>query len=68
LREEYKQRVFENRVLTRIFGPTGKEIKGGSRKLCIVELHDSYSLPNIIRIINSRTMRWEKHVALISEI
>jgi hypothetical protein len=54
--------VFENRVL-RIFGPKRGGMVGGWRKLHNVELHDLYSSPSIIRIINSRRMRWAGHVA-----
>jgi hypothetical protein len=61
LREEHRLRVFENRVLRRIFGPKRDEVTGGCRKLHNEELRDLYSLPNtsIIRIIKSRRMRWQ---------
>jgi hypothetical protein len=49
--------VFENWVLRRIFGAKRDEVMGGWRKLHNEELHDLYSLPNIIRIIKSRRMR-----------
>jgi hypothetical protein len=55
--------VFENRVLRRIFGPKRDEVTGEWRKLYNKELHDLYSSPSIIRIIKSRRMRWEGHVA-----
>jgi hypothetical protein len=51
LREERRLRVFENRVLRRIFGPRRDEVTGGWRKLHNEELHDFYSSPSIIRII-----------------
>jgi hypothetical protein len=60
LREEHRLRVFENRVLRRIFGPRRDKVTGGWRKLHNVELHNSYSSPNIIRVIKSRRMRWER--------
>jgi hypothetical protein len=63
LREEHRLRVFENRVLRRIFGLKGDEVTGGWRKLHNEEFHDLYSLPSIIRIIKSRRMRWAGHVA-----
>jgi hypothetical protein len=56
-------RVFENRVLRRIFGPKRDEETGEWRKLHNEELNDLYSSPSIIRIINSRRMRWAGHVA-----
>jgi hypothetical protein len=62
LREEHKLRMFENRVLRRIFGPKRDEVMGGWRKLHNEELHDLFSLPSIIRIIKPR-LRWAGHVA-----
>jgi hypothetical protein len=56
LREERRLRVFENRVLKRIFGPKRDEETGGWRKLHNEELHKFYSSPSIIRIIKSRKM------------
>jgi hypothetical protein len=56
LREENRLRVFENRVLSRIFGPKRDEVTGGWRKLHNEGLHDLYSSPSIIRIIKSRRM------------
>jgi hypothetical protein len=56
LREEHRLRVFENRVLRKIFGPKGNEVTGEWRKLHNNELHDLYSSPNIIRIIKSKRM------------
>jgi hypothetical protein len=63
LREEHKLRVFENRVLMRIFGSKRDEVMGGWRKLHSKELHDLYSSLNIITIIKSRRMRWAGYVA-----
>jgi hypothetical protein len=63
LREEHRLRVFENRVLRRIFGPKRDEVMGEWRKLRNKELSDLYSSPSIIRIIKSRRMRWVGHVA-----
>jgi hypothetical protein len=51
LREEYGLRVFENRVLRRIFGPKREEVAGGWRRLYTEELHDLYASPDIIRVI-----------------
>ena len=67
LREERRLRVFENRVLTGIFGPKRDEITGEWRKLHNEELRDIYSLPNIVRVVKSRRMRWEGHVACMGE-
>jgi hypothetical protein len=63
LREKYRLRVFENRVLRRIFGLKRDEVRGEWRKLHNKELHGLYSSPSIIRIIKSRRMRWAGHVA-----
>jgi hypothetical protein len=52
LREEHRLRVFENRVLRRIFDPKRDEVTGDWRKLHNEELHNFYSLPNIIRMSN----------------
>jgi hypothetical protein len=63
LREEHRQRVFENRVLRRIFGPKRDEVTGEWRNLHNEELCILYSSPNIIRHIKLRRMRWAGHVA-----
>jgi hypothetical protein len=63
LREAHRLRVFQNRVLRRIFGPKRAEVTGYWRKLHNEELHNLYSSPNIIRMIKSRRMKWAGHVA-----
>jgi hypothetical protein len=63
LREEHRLRVFEKRVLRRIFGLKRVEVTGEWRKLHDEELRDLYSSPSIIRIIKRRRMRWAGHVA-----
>jgi hypothetical protein len=63
LREEHKARVFENRVLRRIFGPKRDEVTGECRKLHNEEFHNLYSPSSIIRMLRSREMRWAGHVA-----
>jgi hypothetical protein len=65
LREGHRLRVFENRVLRRIFGPKWDEVRGEWRKLQNEELHNLYSSPDIIRQVKSRQMRWAGHVARI---
>ena len=67
LREEHRLRVFENRVLRRIFGPKSDGVTGQWRKLHNVELNDLYSSSNIVRVIKSRRMRWAGHVARMGE-
>jgi hypothetical protein len=67
LREEHRLRVFENRVLRRIFGPKRDEVTGEWRKLHNEELHNLYSSPDIIWQIKSRRMRWAGHVARMGE-
>jgi hypothetical protein len=59
LSEEHGLRVFENRVLRRIFGLKRDEVTGGWRKLHNEELHNLYSSPSIIKMIKSRRMSWE---------
>jgi hypothetical protein len=56
-------RMFENRVLRRIFGTKRDEMVGGSRKLNNEELRNLYSSPNIIRMIKSSRVRGAGHVA-----
>jgi hypothetical protein len=67
IREEHRLRVFENRVLRRIFGSKRDEVTGEWRKLHNEELHNLYSYQNIISHINSRKMRWAKHVAQMGQ-
>jgi hypothetical protein len=67
LREERRLRLFENRVLRKIFGPKGEEVPRVWRKLHNEELNDLYCSPNIVRVIKSRIMGWAGHVAGICE-
>jgi len=67
LREERRLRSFENRVLRRVFGPKRDEVTGEWRILHNEELSDLYSLPNIVRVVKSRRMRWAGHVARMGE-
>jgi hypothetical protein len=64
--EKHRLRLFENRVLKRIFGPKREE-DGSWRKLHNDGLHNLYSSPNIVRVIKSRRMRWAGHVARMWE-
>ena len=57
LREKGRLRVFENRVLRKVFGPKRDEVTWEWRKLHNEELNDLYSLPNIVRVVKSRRMR-----------
>jgi hypothetical protein len=63
LRKERRLRVFENKVLRKIFGPKRDEVTGEWRRLHNKELYALYSSPNIIRVIKSRRLRWAGHVA-----
>ena len=67
MREERRLRVLENRVLRRVFGPKRDEVTGKWRKVHNEELMDLYSLPNIVRVVKSRRMRWVGHVARMEE-
>jgi hypothetical protein len=67
LRKERRLRVFEKRVLRRVFGPKRDEVTGEWRKLHNEEVNNLYSSPNIVRVINSRRMRWAGHVARMGE-
>ena len=60
-------RVFENRVLRRVFGPMRDEVTGELRKLHKKELNDLYFLPNIVQVVKSRRLRWAGHVARMGE-
>jgi hypothetical protein len=63
VKEDHKLRVFDNRVLRRIFGPKRDRVTGGWGKLRNEELHNLYPSPSLIRIIRSRRIRWEGYVA-----
>jgi hypothetical protein len=67
LREERRLKVFENRVLRRVFGPKKDELTGEWRKLHNEELNDLYSLPNIVQVVKARRMRLAGHVARMEE-
>ena len=68
LREEHRLRVFENKVLWKIFGAKIDEITGEWRKLHNAELQALYSSPDIIRNLKSRRLRWAEYVARMEQI
>jgi len=65
--KEHRLRVTENRVLRGTFVPKREEVEGDWRRLHNEELHNFYTSP-IIRLIKSRRLRWERHVACMVEI
>ena len=67
MREERRLRLFENRMLRRIFGPKRDEVTGEWRKVHNEELRDLYFLPNIVGVVKSRRMRWAGYVARVGE-
>ena len=58
VREERRLRMFENRVLRRVSGSKRDEVTEEWIKLHNEELNDLYCSPNIVRVMNSRRMRW----------
>ena len=67
LREECRPRVFENRMLRKIFVPRSDEVTGEWSRLHNEELNDLYCSPNIVRVIKSRRMRWVGYVASMGD-
>jgi hypothetical protein len=67
VREEPRLRVFENRVLSRIFGPKRDEEIGEWRKLHNEKLNDLFFSPNIVGVVKSRKLRWAEHVTRMGE-
>jgi hypothetical protein len=67
LREEYKLKVFENRVLRKILGPKKVGVTGGWRSLHNEKLHNLHCSPIVFGMFKSRRMRWAKHVAHMGE-
>ena len=63
---KYSQNLYLD-VVRRIFVPTRDEVTGEWRRLHNEELNDLYSSPNIVRVINSRRMKWAGHVARMGE-
>ena len=67
LADEQKLRVFENKVLRKIYGPKRDEMTGEWRRLHNEELHGLYDSPDVVRIMKSRRLRWSDHVARMRE-
>jgi hypothetical protein len=67
LKEEHRLRVFENRVLRRMFGPKREEVAGGWRRLNDEEPHKLHVAPDIIRVIKLMRMRLAGHLARMGE-
>jgi hypothetical protein len=67
MREERRLRVFENKVLRRIFGPKRDQVTSEWRKLNNGELNELYSSLEIVRVIKSRRSRWAGHVTRMGE-
>jgi hypothetical protein len=67
MREKHRLKEFENKVLRRVFELKSYEVVGGWRKLHNEEIHNSYFLPNIVRMIKSRMIRWAGHVERMEE-
>jgi hypothetical protein len=67
LREECRLRVFENRIMRRIFGSKRDEITGEWRRLHKEELYALYSAPDVTRAIKSRILRWTRHIARVEK-
>jgi hypothetical protein len=67
LRVEYRLRVFENRVQSKIFGSKTDEVTGEWRSLYNVEFYNLHSSPNIIRLIKSRIMQLLGYVACMED-
>jgi hypothetical protein len=63
LREECRLRIFENKVLRRLFGPKRDEVTGEWRRLHNEELYALYTSLYIIRVIKSKRLRWAGHLA-----
>jgi len=66
-RENRRLKLFENRVLRRIFGPKRDEVTREWRKLHKEGLNDLYCSPNIVRVIKSRRIIWAGHVARMGQ-
>jgi hypothetical protein len=68
IREGNRLRVYGNRVLKILFGPKREEVARYRRRLRNEELHNLYISQNIVRLIKSGRMRWERHVEVVGEM
>jgi hypothetical protein len=68
VREENILKLFENKMLQRIFQPKREVVAGCWRRLRNEELHNLYASQNIVRVTNSRRIRWVGHVARMEEM
>jgi hypothetical protein len=68
VRDEHRLRLFENRLMRRIFEPKRGEVARGWTRLHNVKFHNLYASPNIFRVIKSSRMRWAAHVARMGAI
>jgi hypothetical protein len=67
LREEHRLKELKNEMLRKIFGPKRDDVTGEWRKLHNEELNELYSPTNIVRVINSRRVRWAGHVVCLED-
>jgi hypothetical protein len=68
MKEHNTLKLFEVRVLRRMFGPKREEVAGGWRRLHNEELHNLYTSPDIVRVMKSGRMRCAGHVARMEEM
>jgi hypothetical protein len=67
-KEEHRLKVFENRVMRRVFGPKREEVAGDWRRLQNEELHKLYYSLNIIGVVKSRRVRWAESLARMGDM
>jgi hypothetical protein len=67
LKEEHRLKLFEGRVLRKVFRSKSEEEQQGGQRQLHNGLGDLYCSPNIVRVIKSRRMRWVGHVVCMEE-